>query len=274
MNCCLVLLTPRLEHGSPGKYLVPDNSVVVFLLKKALRTFLLWWAVFLQSSRQRRGPDDQLVVPCSEEKVCAPPLCRQIFVITASFHLKLVDWRQFHGCGFAVIMLFCLIGSAKFPLQHRSCRRWLWLKLTFSKLLFSLLTSGTIISNCLSTDRYLLMLSWSDRKTRFSQSSFQKNWASRASADWCSAYFLKSWCFRLQMSSLVTSGLSFDKQTDEHSRCFGITCNHNPVSSGSSKGDWIFGSAQIGSSTIYCSRIRSSSLRSVNSLLIMLSASL
>ena len=78
MNCCLVLLTPTLEHVPPGMSLVPDWSVVLSPLKKAPRTFVFRWEVFLQSNRQRRGPDAQLVVPCSEEKVCAPLLCRQI----------------------------------------------------------------------------------------------------------------------------------------------------------------------------------------------------
>ena len=118
MNYCLVLLTPRLEHVPPGKSLVPDSSVVLSSLKKAPRTFVFRRAVFLQSSRQRRGPDAQLVVPCSEEKVCALPLCRQVFVIPACFHLKLIDRKQFHECGLAKSIFCCRIGSAKFPLQH------------------------------------------------------------------------------------------------------------------------------------------------------------
>ena len=118
MNCCMVLLTPRLEHVPPGKSLLPDSSVVLSPLKKAPRTFVFRRAVFQQSSRQRSGPDAQLVVPCSEDKVCALPLFRQVFVIPACFHLKLVDRKQLHGCGLAVSIFCCRIGSAKFPLQH------------------------------------------------------------------------------------------------------------------------------------------------------------
>ena len=118
MNYCLVLLTPRLEHVPPGKSLVPDSSVVLSLLKKAPRTFVFRRAVFLQSSRQGRGPDAQLVVPCFKEKVCALPLCRQVFVILACFHLKLVNRKQFLGWGLAVSIFCCRIGAAKFPLQH------------------------------------------------------------------------------------------------------------------------------------------------------------
>ena len=118
MNCCLVPPTLGLEHAPPGKSLVLDRSVVLSPFKKAPPTFVSV-ASFLQSSRQRRGPDAQLVEPCSKKKGWAPTLCRQSFVIPACFHLKLIDRRQFHGSGLAVSVLrqFCKISIAKSKLS-------------------------------------------------------------------------------------------------------------------------------------------------------------